>query len=1387
MKRVYYVSFSIFFLFILSSSALIAQAVNHYTVTRTTGITYNSIASTGSPATAWRNSGTYIVDDNRSYSQPIGFDFWYNGTRYTTFCISTNGYMDFSSSTATGGPVTTAYGYQNTAFSAGTVANGTWLALAPIYDDMTTQGAVDPLSEGIRYQVDGTAPNRILTVEWIHMAIYQNTNPDMNFQVKLYETTGVIEFVYGTMNLGTGWTPSYTCGINAATISGTPTAAQLLVQQTANSTTFNNTVQNNLVTLPTSNSLIRFTPLTPIAPTNLTFTAVTQSSMTLNWTDNATNEVGYAIYNSLDGTNYNYVTQIAANSTSYPAAGLIAGTTYYWQVYAVTEGRVSSSLNGSQATNPAASFTSIRTGNWNTITTWDKNSVPSVGANVTIANGHTVTIDVGITVNNLNIGQGTSGVLLIGNSTTARTLNVLGNITVSTGAQFMVNTSFASSAHILNLTSNIVNNGTFDFGPSATSRCQAVFNRTGSQTISGTGATTRFYLMTLNMGTSNSNVLDIISSNFSSQSTGFLTITNGTFKYEAPSAITPFAASFDIPLTGGMWINNSSAAVTTTGGNLSVSGFLRITNGILNVGTAADQSLISDGGDIIIEGGTVNVAGSFNRTNTVTTTQLSITGGTMRVATTSSTSTTLAPFMMDVPGSSFNWSGGNVIIVREGGTGATNLGYIDTGATSYSITGGTLQIGDFTTPAAQTMQINTDIPVFNFVDSSVNATAQLVTNNLLVNNNILLAAGTLDANNLNIIIKGNWIKNAGTFTTGTGIVNFNGINAQNIGGSSATTFYNLTLDNSTGLSLSNSVTVTGILTLANGAFSIGANTLTFQTSNTPIVRTSGTITTTTSSNLIFGTIGNTGGTAFAIPASTFTTAPFLNNFTINRTNSLTLNNQMMSLNGTLLCNGPLTTNGNLTLLSTAIQTALINGTSTGTVSGNVTMQRYLPSGFGYKYISSPFQASTVNEFSNDLDLTASFPTFYQYVENRASSGWVSYTTTTNVLNPMQGYAANFGSVANPKTVDVTGVVNNGAMSITLKNDNQPYTLGFNLVGNPYPSPVNWTAAAGWTKTNIDNALYYFQAGSTDQYTGTYSTYINGVSSDGLATNVIPSMQGFFVHVSNGTFPVTGTLAVTNNIRTNDLTHAFLKSVTSDSLPLLRIAAGFADDGTPSDPTVIYFDSSATQFFDKNFDALKLMNTDIHVPNLYTLAPDSSRLSINAMPFSTDSITRIRIGLKTAIDGWITFKTSDLKYIPAGEFMYLADNVAGIYQTLKLNSTYRVFLKAGQYETRFSLVFSKTIINSVSVNSLPTEFSLLQNYPNPFNPSTTIKYSIPQTSFVCITIYDILGKEVSKLVNEEKQSGSYEVQFNGSKFSSGVYFYRMNAGKYDAVKKLVLLK
>ncbi|MBU0473111.1 MAG: T9SS type A sorting domain-containing protein [Bacteroidetes bacterium] len=98
-------------------------------------------------------------------------------------------------------------------------------------------------------------------------------------------------------------------------------------------------------------------------------------------------------------------------------------------------------------------------------------------------------------------------------------------------------------------------------------------------------------------------------------------------------------------------------------------------------------------------------------------------------------------------------------------------------------------------------------------------------------------------------------------------------------------------------------------------------------------------------------------------------------------------------------------------------------------------------------------------------------------------------------------------------------------------------------------------------------------------------------------------------------------------------------------------------------------------------------------------------------------------------------------------------------------------------------------NTVKVyaEALPTKFALNQNYPNPFNPSTVISYDLPNNGFVELKVYDILGKEVANLVNEEQQSGNYKVEFNASSFSSGIYFYRVVSGNNSMIRKMVLLR
>jgi streptogramin lyase len=99
----------------------------------------------------------------------------------------------------------------------------------------------------------------------------------------------------------------------------------------------------------------------------------------------------------------------------------------------------------------------------------------------------------------------------------------------------------------------------------------------------------------------------------------------------------------------------------------------------------------------------------------------------------------------------------------------------------------------------------------------------------------------------------------------------------------------------------------------------------------------------------------------------------------------------------------------------------------------------------------------------------------------------------------------------------------------------------------------------------------------------------------------------------------------------------------------------------------------------------------------------------------------------------------------------------------------------------------SVTNQEETKSLPTDFVLNQNFPNPFNPTTTISFSIPSSGFTSLKVYDILGNEVATLLNEEKPTGNYSVTFNAYSQSSGTYFYRLSAGSFIEVKKMILIK
>jgi hypothetical protein len=122
--------------------------------------------------------------------------------------------------------------------------------------------------------------------------------------------------------------------------------------------------------------------------------------------------------------------------------------------------------------------------------------------------------------------------------------------------------------------------------------------------------------------------------------------------------------------------------------------------------------------------------------------------------------------------------------------------------------------------------------------------------------------------------------------------------------------------------------------------------------------------------------------------------------------------------------------------------------------------------------------------------------------------------------------------------------------------------------------------------------------------------------------------------------------------------------------------------------------------------------------------------------------------------------------------------------MRPNPVVDVFVDMGTVESPFDRVYLNI---SDLILALPVKFELRQNYPNPFNPVTMINYQLPMTSDVELSVYNLLGQKVVTLVSERKQAGSHQVEWDASGLASGVYYYRIEAGEFQDVKKMILIR
>jgi hypothetical protein len=1270
-----------------------AQSIANYVSAYNTSVPYVSIASTGNSFASWRNTASFTQDDNRSNLTDIGFDFWYNGIRYTQFSISTNGFIDFSSSAALGGPDGGAYSYNNPAFTTSSAVSTT-VAIAPFYDDMTSQGGTEALGNSMKYELSGSAPNRTLTIEWINMAVYGNTSPSLNFQVKLLENNGKILMNYGVMNTGTnGFT--YSTGLNGQAINNPNTLVQLKTLQAANANNFSATPSNFLSIMPAANSQFVFTPPVPsVSAASLTFANVTQTSMDVKWTtDWSTNEVGYALYNSVDNVTFNYVTQAPANATLQNVTGLSPGTLYYWKVYAVTEGCLSNPITGSQITNAAGNKISNKTGSWNTATVWTPNGVPTSADNVIIADGHAVTINANAVCNNLTIGQGTSGSLTIGNNATGRTVTLSGSLTVNAGATFIVNGG-NNATHSIILPSDIVNNGVINFSVTAARICNATFNKNGNQTISGSGSTTKFNLITMNMGSSVNNTLDIQTPSFEAAS-NFLTLTNGTFKLSTTGAsnITPFTGAKTLTQYNGITLNSALSTINV-GGNLTLSGKLNVDAGIFHVGSANNVDLISTGGVLSVSGGSLNIAGKYYSNSINNVSYFTLSGGQVTVPAFGSTAGANAPFDISGAGSVFNMSGGLVVIPKSG---VSNSGFVNTGTSGGSVTGGTLQIGSATSPVGQTIQLNTNSSIGSLLINSANVNASLLTNTLNVINNIAINSGTLTANNLNLALEGNWVNSGGLFAPGTSSVSFLGTSAQSIYKSGGETFGNLVFSNAGTKTLLSAVTASNVL--INSGSALDVNTTNNQLTVKGNFVNDGTF------NARSGLVFFNGTTAQTISGTS--TTDFYN-ITLTNPAGASITSPQNLINTLTLNTGTLNTNSaGFTMVSSATNTARIAEiTGTGNIIGDVIVQRYVPSGTtGWALLGTPISSPlTMADWDDDFYISCAscpdgsaggFVSVYSYDETQpglidAGTSYVALTSITNPITPNKGYWVYLGtssSTTTPIVVDVTGTVRKFNQIIPLSYTNSGSTVddGWNLIHNPYPSAISWAALRN-SNANVENAIYVFNA-DLNGGSGANASYVNGVSSPAVGSGGIDDniamCQGFQVHCTG---PATLTAQESNKVTGNP---TFLKqsSVVSNSPPMLRVYL----DGPYSfrDEAVVYIQPGATDNFDIEYDALKLAGQDPYAP-VIMLQNNTNDFQINGINTITSSFS-MPLKAVSGYGGTYTISAANFNSFPDGACISLYDNLTSTTTDLKSND-YVFSLDPSETTARFLLTITINPLN-----------------------------------------------------------------------------------------------
>lgn len=824
-------------------------------------------------------------------------------------------------------------------------------------------------------------------------------------------------------------------------------------------------------------------------------------------------------------------------------------------------------------------------------------------------------------LSNLTISR--SGDLTLGSALTiGGTLSLTGNLDFS-GQSLTINGSSIDGSGGGGLKSNSTSNLTFGgstysgsipYAGSGNQLNNLTFNTTGGA-YTWNSAVTINNNLNLNFGT-------LTHSSGLTMGTGSTFVKGaGSLTTSSPGALTSYNLVYNSAGNSGLELPSSSTTLNNLTVNVSgtlalqstttINGDLSISSGTLDVGS---HNLTMAGTNWTANGGTFTISSS----NTVTFSGTTAMGGTSVGGTQFGNLTINGGATLSAPNANMNVSG----VWNNAGTFTPNSGTVTFNGGNQNIdpNGQSFNSVDFAGTGTKTLQSALDVNGDLTISSTLNVGA----------NNSINVAGT-------------WT-NSGTFTPGNGTVTFDGA-AQTIT-SVGQSFNSITLSNSGTKTLGDALDVNGTLTIGSGI------TLDVSVSNNSINLAGNWTNNGGIFNARTGNVTFDGGT-MAINGSGTTN---FNDITTGASSHINMNG-IASLSGVLTLGTSSTFDadgsgsGVFTLVSDATDDARIDVLPSGaSVTGNVTVQRYLPS-YGskrWRNIASTVLDASVSDLQNEILISGPFTgsdnpgalgslAYYDNTQAGATldDRWVYYPVSTNteVLTTTgsegRGYSIwvrDVGAV----TFDLRGPVNQGTINLNLNGSNELW----NLVGNPYPSSIDWNNGSGWTKTSI-------QGNGISVWDGTQYLTWNG-STGSLGNGRIPMGMSFWVQGSDGSVALT----INENAKTS--TTGTVHRVITPSYLELSLT-----DGTYTDKTYIEFKDGASLSYEIN-DLSKLQNA---IFNLSSYSDDDHELAINSISNFVCS-SEIALNISNIWEGAYTLGWSNMESIDTNINIILNDHFTG---------------------------------------------------------------------------------------------------------------------------------